>query len=266
MQDDGVVVLPVHRWTEDDGFSKTTDHVAVERTLSIAVSGVVVARLQCLPRDVEDLATGFLLANGLAAARNDIGAIGVSEKGERVDVEVRGMDAETAAGIGGTMALASGCGKALFAPHVAARLARAAGATNAFGAAQIQRAVKDLGKRGEVFESTGAVHAAAAWRGDECVAYCEDLARHNAIDKVAGRVARAGGDLSGCLLVSTGRLTAEVVAKGIRLGVWGVASRSAATDRAIMMAAEFDLVLVGFVRGRRLNVYCGAQRLAEDAS
>jgi FdhD protein len=257
MSDEGSIELPVHRWTEGAGLEKMTDSIAVERTLAIGVAGTVVARLQCLPIDIEDLAVGFLVSNGLAAEPASVGAVAVSDDAGCVDVEVEGMDSEAAASFGSSLALASGCGKALFAPQVAERFKRAASPGVGFTAEQIRAAVKDLSRRGEVFERTGAVHAAGAWRGGDCVAYREDIARHNAIDKVAGSVIRSGGDLGGSLLVSTGRLTAEVVAKAIRLRAWGVASRSAATDRAIMMAAEFGLVLVGFVRGRRMNVYCG---------
>ncbi|MHC4249206.1 MAG: formate dehydrogenase accessory sulfurtransferase FdhD, partial [Planctomycetota bacterium] len=133
-----------------------------------------------------------------------------------------------------------------------------------FSAAEVLAAVRDLERRGEIFKSTGCVHAAAAWREGELLAFREDIGRHNAVDKVAGAVARSGGDLRGALIVSTGRLSTEIAAKAVRLGAWGVASRSAPTARAVELAAEFGMLLVGFARGRRLNIYCGAERLRAD--
>lgn len=255
----GEIVLPVRRWSAEAGLERTTDCVAVERTVEIVASGVVLARVQCLPRDIEDLAVGFVLAEGLVEGPEGIGEATLSGDGARVEVALPGADAEELGRKVREMTLASGCGKALFSSEARRRTLRTP--TRGFSAGEILSAVRDLERRGELFRRTGCVHAAAAWRGGELLAFREDLGRHNAVDKVAGAAARGGGDLRGVLLVSTGRLTAEMVAKGIRLGAWGLASRSAPTDRAIQLAAEFGTVLAGFVRGRRFNLYCGAERL-----
>ena len=294
------IELPLRRWTQGTGLERTVDRVAVEGAVEIVAAGVRLARLQCLPRDIEDLAVGFLLAEGLVESPEMIGGVRLldgaspaqagSEPGvpvRRVELELPGADAGELARRVSEMTLASGCGKALFSSEVRRRTFAAP--ARGFSAEEIVSAVRDVERRGELFKSTGCVHAAAAWRdagrsdaplsavaqagdsvsgapvgGGKLLAFREDIGRHNAVDKVAGAVARTGGDLRGALLVSTGRLTAEVAAKSVRLGVWGLASRSAATARAVELAAEFGMVLVGFVRGKRLNVYCGAERLRED--
>lgn len=317
------IELPVRRWTRGAGMETVRDRIALERSVEIVAlpsgrqarrGGVSIATVQCLPRDLEDLAVGFLLAEGLAENARAIGRVELSMRaggddaegddaegddgdGEgnaarapfRVDVEIAGAEPDDLAARARGFALASGCGKALFAPQIL-RLVRqrmaasCPGGARGFGGEEILAAVRDVERRGELFRATGCVHAAAAWRaGDapernECVAFREDIGRHNAVNKVAGAVARAGpsadsgsgsasgseaGVLGGCLVVSTGRLSADIAAKCVRLGAWGVASRSAATDRAIRIAAEFGLVLVGFARGNRMNVYCGGERLTE---
>ena len=114
------------------------------------------------------------------------------------------------------------------------------------------------------FDRSGGTHAAAAFDAQgQTLAFAEDIGRHNAVDKVAGSVARAGGDLRGALIVSTGRLSLEIAAKAVRLGAWGVASRSAATAGAVELAARYGMVMAGFARGRRMNIYCGGERLAK---
>jgi len=256
------VALPVRRWSEADGFQQIDDMVASEVTVQIAVAGKVIARLQCLPRDLEELGTGFVFTIGLAEEERDVGRAVVSEDGSRVDVDVRGVDPAAIDGVASKLSLASGCGKAVFSTDI--RRGLAGTPARPFAPEEIRDAVRDLARRGDVFRETGAVHSASAWREGRCITFREDIARHNAIDKVAGAVIADGGDLRGCLLVSSGRLTAEVVAKGVRLGVWGIASRSAATDRAVFMAAELGVALVGFVRGSRMSFYCGTPRLGGE--
>ncbi len=253
------VQLPIRRWVENEGLERTADQVAVEATVEVAVNGVLIARLQCLPQDLEDLAVGFLLAEGMVEDPELIKDAVFTADGPRVDVELDGVDAEELASRAGAMALASGCGKAPFNTEVRRRMAEEP--VRGFSVEEILSAVRHLQKRSDLFRRTGCVHAAAAWRDGDCSAFREDLGRHNAVDKVAGALARTGRSMRGCLLVSTGRLSAEIAAKSVRLGVWGLASRAAPTDKAIQLAAEFGMVLGGFARGRRLNVYCGAEKL-----
>ncbi len=263
------IEMPVRRWKEGGEIELVTDRLVAEHTVELAAGDVVLARLQCLPAHLEDLAVGFLLAEGLLedagsesgeapkAAR--VSSVSSSEDGSRIGLELPGADLDEIARRVREMTLASGCGHAVFAAEVRRRAA--APPAPGFAAAEILAAVKDLERRGEVFKSTGCVHAAAAWRGGEMLAFREDIGRHNAVDKVAGAVARSGGDLRGALIVSTGRLSTEIAAKAVRLGAWGVASRSAPTARAVGLAAEFGMVMAGFARGRRMNIYCGAERV-----
>jgi len=232
--------------------------------VEIAAAGVVLARLQATPRDIEDLAAGFVFAEGIVEDAGAIGAVTAAPDLSRVDVELPGADPAALRDRSRQTALASGCGGAHFASEIRRRAADAARpATASPSGDEILAAVRELEGSGELFRSTGCAHGAALWRDGACLAFREDIGRHNAADKAAGAVGRAGGDTRGCLLVTTGRLTADIAAKGVRLGVWGIASRSAATDRAVELAAGFGMVLAGFVRGGRFNVYCGANRLGQ---
>ncbi len=253
------IELPVRRGTQGEGARPSTERVVVEGTVELVAGAVTIARLQCLPRDLEDLALGFLLAEGLVDEPAMIGRANASADGSRVEIELRGADPDELARRAREMTLASGCGKALVATEVVRRVSAAP--SLGFTADEIAACVRDLERRGELFKSTGCVHGAAAWRDGDLIAFREDIGRHNAVDKVAGAALTSGADLRGALVTSTGRLSMEMAAKAVRLGAWGVASRSAPTARAVELAAEFGLVLAGFVRGKRLNLYCGAERL-----
>jgi FdhD protein len=112
-----------------------------------------------------------------------------------------------------------------------------------------------------VFACTGATHQAAFTDG-EVVLHCEeDVGRHNAIDKVVGHCLLKGTDTSRGILLTTGRLNAQAVAKALRQRIPILASGSAATAHAVQLAERHGLTLVGFARGGRLNVYSGIERL-----
>jgi len=122
----------------------------------------------------------------------------------------------------------------------------------------------ELQRASPLFSSTGGVHLAALSRGDGLLDVAEDIGRHNAVDKVIGKALRGAGqsaDLPNLTLLTTGRLSSEIATKAVRVGLPVVISRSAPTSAAVELAREADLCLVGFARGRRLNVYSAPWRL-----
>jgi FdhD protein len=107
-----------------------------------------------------------------------------------------------------------------------------------------------------IFAATGAVHAAMLVDDrDVVVVVREDVGRHNAVDKVIGRVLRAGLDPAGLTLVVSGRVAFEIVQKAVVAGVAGVVSVGGATSLAVELAKNAGLPLVGFVRGTRATWY-----------
>jgi len=94
------------------------------------------------------------------------------------------------------------------------------------------------------------------------VVFAEDIGRHNAFDKVVGRAFLDGLALANRFVLTTGRVTAEIVSKAVACGVAMLASRSAVTALAVRLARRFGVTLVGFLRGQRMNVYSGFQRIA----
>jgi FdhD protein len=114
----------------------------------------------------------------------------------------------------------------------------------------------------ETFRRTGGTHAAAICGIDgSFLTFAEDVGRHNAVDKVIGMAALNDIDFGRCFLALSGRLSSEIVLKAARVGLPIVASLAAAIDSGIKIADEVNLTLVGFVRGKHMNVYSSPERI-----
>jgi formate dehydrogenase accessory protein FdhD len=122
--------------------------------------------------------------------------------------------------------------------------------------------VNRLNFTAETFRKTGGVHVAAIYEdGGTLVTSAEDVGRHNAVDKAIGTCALRNIEIGECFLALSGRLTGDIVYKAARVGLPIVASMAAAIDSGIRVAKDTGLTLVGFARGKRMNIYTFPQRI-----
>jgi FdhD protein len=126
----------------------------------------------------------------------------------------------------------------------------------------VLNATKILDSKAAVFKRTGGTHAAALLDSKgEILVFSEDIGRHNTIDKVIGEAALKRINLEQTILASTGRLSSEIVSKAANVDVPVVVSLASSTDKGIEVAEKRGLTLIGFVRGRRFNVYSHSERI-----
>jgi len=217
----------------------------------------------CLPRDLQALAVGFLMGEGALRDPGDLESVEVLADERKV--VVRGdFDADALEGISLRWTWGTGCGgggtsRDMDAPAFA-QVPRGLTVT----AGQLRKLAEDFHSRTTLWRQTGGVHACALAEPERILFLAEDVGRHNAFDKVVGLAALDGVGRSDKLAITTGRLSAEIVSKAVACGVPLLASRSAVTGLAIDLAKRFGLTLVGFLRGKRMNVYTGYQRVTEE--
>jgi FdhD protein len=237
------------------------DYVAEEKPLHIFLNKTHYVTIFCSPQNLEELTVGHLLSGGIIKWAEEIEKIDFKSKGvchvklkSSVDLEKRLKLSKHFSRI-----ILSACGGPYQPPEklpkVKSRLT--------VKAEVIQKCVNNLNFIAETFRKTGGVHAAAIYKGDgSLLAFAEDVGRHNAVDKVIGSGALSKTKFSKCFLVLSGRLTGDIVSKAAKIGLPIVASLATAIDSGIEIAKEADLTLIGFVRGKRMNVYNCQKRIA----
>ena len=255
--------VPIRRF--DSGREDaTTDPVVNEARIEVDVNdGQYRLAMLCLPCDLEALAVGFLLGEGALRRREDLAAVEVADAGNRV--RVRGdFDADALEAMARRWTWGTGCGGGGTGRDLDGRAYAAVGEGVAIGADRLIELAKAFAERGSLWRRTGGVHACALAGAEGIVLFSEDVGRHNAFDKIVGRALMEGIAVADKLVLTTGRLSAEIVSKAVACRVPMLASRSAVTGLGVKLARRFGVTLVGFVRGRRLNVYTGHQRVIAD--
>lgn len=263
------MALPAHSdvqvWREPDGASP--DRVAEEVPVALRYNGQPHVVMMCTPADLEDFARGFSVTEDIVERVEEVEAVSVVElddpQGFEIDIRIPARRAALLGGRERNLQGRTGCG--LCGAREIAETVRPvrrvpAGAT--LGVPAIRRALDGLRKQQPLNAATGATHA-AAWATPDglIVAAREDVGRHNALDKLIGRLLVDRQDLSRGFLVITSRASYEMVQKAASVGIPVVVAISAPTALAIRVADEAGLTLIGFARGDRQVVYSCPGRL-----
>jgi len=241
---------------------KAEDYVAEEKPLTIVINRRHYATIMCTPKDLEELAIGHLLTEGIVKAAEEIEKITVKENSlchiklkPNVNLESRLKLVQLFSRI-----IPSACG-GTYQPQILKTIGKVSSRTTV-KAETIQNCVNSLNRLAETFRKTGGVHAAAVYKADSSfVAFAEDVGRHNAVDKAIGKCALKKMPFGECFLALSGRLTADIVLKAARVGIPIIASIAAALDYGIEIARKANITLIGFVRGKRMNVYNAPGRI-----
>jgi FdhD protein len=244
---------------------ETTDPVALETAVTLFVNDLEVATLLCTPTDVEALGVGFLLGEGVLTRREEL-LEAAYEPGRGV-LRLKVADSVDLSPFSGDRkgTVTSGCGKGqtyTFIRDVGDLPPVADGRT--LSARTVAERVKVFMRMSETYRDTGGVHSAVFWDGGDVEVFCEDLGRHNAVDKVFGRCLLEGVGTAGGVLFISGRISSEIALKCARRQIPIVISRNAPTSFSVTLADVLDVTLVGFVRGDRMNVYTHPERIVPD--
>jgi len=238
------------------------DIVTEEVPLTIYLNDVELLTLLCSPRDLKVLSLGFLYTSGLVQSIVDVDNVTIDKKNWISYVKLKKDQTKT--DLIFKRLHTSGCGKgAIF--YSAIDAAHKKIKSDLKISSRIILALMDsFQKSSVVFKDTGGVHSAGLSDGKDIVILKEDIGRHNALDKVIGEVLLSHQRCEDMLVLTSGRVSSEIILKVKKIGLPVIVSPSAPTDQAIKLAQNCNMTLVGFARGKRMNVYTYRERIITD--
>ncbi len=244
--------IPCDRFS-DEGWTRTAVPVPEEASVVLYVNQQELVTIMCTPSKLNCLVFGFLYAEGIISGLEDVASMRVCD--DESEVDVRLMNAEYKAPTLRT--LTSGCGGGA-AFNVAAMKVES---DLVVTPADVFSLMKQFQEKMELYRLSGGVHASALCDARDLLVVSEDIGRHNTLDKILGECLLMGIPTRDRLLLSTGRVSSEMLIKASRMQVPIVVSRTSPTGRAVSLARDLGIALVGYARGNRLSVYSHPERL-----
>lgn len=251
------------RVTEEDR-SEVEDIVAREFAFTIILDNQELVTLLCTPKDLKYLAAGFLSSEGLITNKGEIRKIVIDERRGVARVETWG-DKGVATDLLFKRFITSGCGRgaAFYSAADATNQARVESQMK-ISARDVFALAKEFQHRSQVYRATGGVHSAALCDTKGILIFAEDIGRHNAIDKIFGECGLEDIATDDRIIITSGRISSEILLKIAKRNIPILISKSAPTDLAVDLAVDLGVTLIGFVRGRRMNVYADGWRVTGE--
>ncbi|MDQ6434771.1 formate dehydrogenase accessory sulfurtransferase FdhD [Mesorhizobium sp. LHD-90] len=245
--------------------------VPEETPIALSYAGTTHAVMMGSPADFDDFALGFSLTEGIVSSQHEIESIEVEDLGAGIDIQIRLKDTANTRFQARRRRLAGpvGCGLCgIESIEEAMRSVDDVGQSRlTLVATDIVQSVRLLSKQQPLHTETGAVHAAGLYvPGKGIVAAREDVGRHNALDKLAGALAKAGVNGASGAVVVTSRVSVEMVQKTAAIGSSFIVAISAPTALAIRTAEEAGMTLVALVRGDEFDIFTHPDRVASGVA
>ena len=242
---------------------KTKDCVAEEVPLQISVNDDYTFVIWCSPSQFKELAVGYLLSEDIIKEVDEIKSLSSNEKEhscliklkESVDLVERMKNSRRNTRIVPLI-------KASTSPYQHDEIIPKVKSQLKVKAQVILEAMNQINNLAKGFKETGGLHDSAIVKADgTIVAFSEDVGRHNTVDKVIGQASLNREDFSQCFMIITGRVPGDMIYKAAKVGLPIVASVAAVLNSGISSAEKANIALIGFVRGKRMNIYTGLERI-----
>ena len=236
-----------------EGWGRTSVHVPSEMALAIYVNRKELVTILCTPSKLNCLVLGFLYAEGIIAGMDDVASMRMCEEESLAEVMLKNPDYKLPT----QRTLTSGCGGgATFKVE-----GQSVESDLAVTPEEVLSLMKQLQEQMELYQLYGGVHASALCDAKSLLVVAEDIGRHNTLDKIQGECLLNGLSTKDRLLLSTGRVSSEMLLKAAKMQAPVVVSRHSITGSAVSLARELGIALVGHARGSRLSVYSHPERL-----
>ena len=259
MADESAYLVTYTAYSAGEGHSRS-GMVPVEGMVTFYLNGQPFVSVMCTPTHLKELALGFLFNEGLIRSPRDVTVMELCGGGRCVDIWL-GFDVE----IPNLRVITSGCsGGTTFEEIVSAR--HRVEADLSINADQIAQLMDELSRQASLYHRSGGVHAAGLAHAGQFVCVAEDVGRHNALDKIAGTCLQMGHITLGGVLLTSGRISSEMVQKAARMEVPVVISRTSPTSLAVQLAQAWSITLIGYARRGTFHVYTHERRVVTSGA
>jgi FdhD protein len=246
--------LSYSRYTAN-GMTTMEKEVVREVPVTVYVNERELITSLCTPHNLRYLALGFLYLEGIIGSLDEVALMRVCDEEEMIEVRLT-HDIELPT----RRVLTSGCGGGTTFADLTAQTNKL-DSTLKVTPSQILGLMCRLYREAELYRTTGGVHTSALSDGQQLLVVASDVGRHNTLDKIQGQCLLEGIDTRDHVLLTTGRLSAEMLNKAAKMQVPVLVSRTSPTDLAVEMAKAWGITLIGYARGEQIHVYSGEERV-----
>jgi len=246
--------LRYSRYTTD-GITTLEKEVVREVPVTVYINGTELVTFLCTPHNLRHLVLGFLYLEGIVGGLDEIALLRVCDEEEMIDVRLT-HDVELPT----RRVLTSGCGGGTTFADLAAQTSKVDSTLQVIPS-QVLGLMHRLYREAELYRATGGVHTSALSDGQQLLVVASDVGRHNTLDKIQGQCLLEGIDTRDRILLTTGRLSVEMLNKAAKMQVPVLVSRTSSTDLAVEMAKAWGITLIGYARGKQIHVYSGEERV-----
>jgi len=232
---------------------RETVAVPSEMPLTIFINGQETVTILCTPTRLTHLVLGFLYSEGIIASMHDVVSLRVCEDEPIADVRLT----KTEYTVPPKRTLTSGCGSGVSFKTQAQRVDSDLVVTPE----EVLSLMKQLYQQQKLFQLGGGIHSSALCDRKQILVMAEDIGRHNTLDKIMGECLMRGLPTQDCILLTTGRISSEMLLKAARMQTPIVVSRGSPTERAISLGNDLGITVIGYARGSRLSVFSDEERL-----
>jgi FdhD protein len=240
----------------DEGWLRTSVNVPSETELTISVNGQELVTILCTPTKLNCLVLGFLYAEGIISGVGDVASMRVCDEESLADVRLSNPEYKLPT----LRKLTSGCGGGVAFITQGQRVNSGLVVTPT----EVLSLMKQFQEQMELYRLCGGVHTSALSDTKNLLVVAEDIGRHNTLNKIQGECLLRGLSIRDGLLLTTGRVSSEMLLKAAKMQAPVVVSRTSPTGRAISLARDLGIALVGYARGSRLSVYSHPERLGRS--
>lgn len=238
-----------------EGWAPLAENVITETPVSLTVNGEVWLTFMCTPIELEALAVGFLFNEGVIRSIAEVVDVRLCAAGDNVDIwldkSVEKPD---------KWRRTSGCTGGFTALEENAEIIAVANG-GVLEASQVGDLIGQLFESQQLYRDAGGVHTSGLSDGRRILLIAEDIGRHNTLDKLAGRCLMDHINPERKIILTTGRISSEMLQKAARMGASILISRTSPTSLSIELAERLGVTLIGYARRNRFNLYTHPQRI-----